>query len=174
MPRLQVLSSQVNPAQVYEILTSCSSSNDLSVFFPMTIDPIESESLTNNDVAFEAGVILYNYGLTYECMAATIANDATNAPSTQIRSRVHRLFQMAVAVLAKVGQDVWYGSLTGTASRLLLLQTVLTHTRIDVAIKLNLGDEYDVCCRDMQFLLQMVEFQQRLVPLNDRAIAAAA
>jgi hypothetical protein len=172
-PKLHVISNQLDPARVYDILTLCTNSSELNVCFPMTIDLIDSEGCTSDDLAFEASVVLYNYGVVYECVAAT-TGDCLDPAAMSVRARVHHIFQMVGVVLSKIEPDAWYGNLTSAAARILLLEIVLTHIRIDVAIKLDLQHEYNDCCLNMQYLLQMVEYQRRLLPLDDQAVAAAA
>jgi hypothetical protein len=136
----------------------------------MTIDLIGLEGCTCDDLAFEASVVLYNYGIVYECVAA-MTGDCLDPAVMSIRVRVHHIFQMASTVLSKIEPDAWHGNLTSAAARILLLETVLTHIGIDVAIKLDLQHNYNDCRLNMQYLL---DYQRRLLPLDDQAIAAAA
>jgi hypothetical protein len=75
----------------------------------MTIDLIGSEGCTCDDSAFEASVVLYNYGVIYECVAAT-TGDCLDPAAMSVRARVHHIFLMVSTVLSKIEPDACIGS----------------------------------------------------------------
>jgi hypothetical protein len=180
LPTLKVISSLCNPARIYETLTSCVDTASLHVAFPMTIDPVDIESCTSEHVSFEIGVVLHNYGVAYDCVAAKLAlpplllspNDVNFC--SMVQAKAFHLFQWSSALLAKVDLESHHVMPACLASQLLLLRTVLTHNLINDSIVLNLDFEYREYCMIMQSLLQLVEAQHLLLPINDHHIAGAA
>jgi hypothetical protein len=180
LPTLKVISSQCNPARIYETLTSCVDTASLHVAFPMTIDPVDLETCTSEHVSFEIGVVLHNYGVAYDCVAAKLAvPQSLLSPEdvnfrSMVQAKAFHLFQWSSALLAKLDLESHHIMPACLASQLLLLRTVLTHNLINDSIVLNLDFEYREYCLIMQSLLQLVEAQHLLLPINDHHIAAAA
>jgi hypothetical protein len=178
-PVLQVISSQSNPARVYDTLTACRDTASLRVSFPMTIDPIDCDSYSQDDVNFEAGIALYNYGVAHDCAIASsvVANLDDAYLRETIQAEAYRIYQWAYSTIATVDQNQCTrckSSSCCTTSRLLLLQTALFHNMIHASILLNLQAEYHVYCGSMANLLHTVERKQAAMPMLDNAIAAAA
>jgi hypothetical protein len=149
----------------------------------MTIDPIDYEACAGDDVGLHAAVVLYNYGIAHDCMAATLdwsttdksptlpSNDGTRLQHT-IQNKALRIYQLTMAVLSKVHAEDASPSYVGSQS--LLLQAFLTHNLIQVSIKLNLQFEYHEYCAAMERLVQLLDIQQLLLPAANGAVAAAA
>jgi hypothetical protein len=197
-PILQVITTQHNPSRVYDVLTSSTAALQATqVAFPMTIEHVGSSSshcngqydndgCTVDDVAFEAGVVLYNYGLAYECLAASACTFNSHPTmdnhvlQEMARSKSHRMFHLAIAVLSKLdrhnGDHNCSHNTSTLSNQLLLLRTVMMHSLIHTSIMRQLETEYYHYCHAMQTLLQAVEVQQWLLPgvAGDHAVAAAA
>jgi hypothetical protein len=174
---LQIISSQHSPKRVYEILTSCQDCSSLQVAFLMTIDPVDYESCTSDDLTFEAAAILYNFGVAYSSLA-TEAVDSMSEDARffyDVHARAHRIYLMAKCLLSKFDQDlVEANAAPSMVYQLLLLRTILTHNLLNASITMGLHLEYDEYSFSMQFLLQLTEMRHRLLPFEDQAIAAAA
>jgi hypothetical protein len=177
-PKLQVISSQLNPTRVYETLTSCTDAASVKVSFPITIDPIEFERCTVEEMNFESAIILYNYGIAYDCMAAACLDAATHRDDLALHSRLqnqaYHYYKCAGMVLYKIDQDVYENAPVAMTSPLLLLRTVMTHNLLNVAIQLNLQPEYAEYSYAMMILLHLVEAQHAFLPIEDHLVAAAA
>jgi hypothetical protein len=168
--RVQVLSSQCSPANIYKALTSCVKSNELDVEFAVTIDPLPRECFKFSDVCFHIGVVWCNFGITQSCMATVYAG----VNEEILLKEAHYVFQQAQAWLSQVDFGGWEHLTICMAYRLLSVRTMLTHSLINVSGRLNLEVEYQVYCRDMMRLLHAVEEQQTFFPMNDHALASAA
>jgi hypothetical protein len=177
-PNLQVISSQLNPTRVYETLTSCTDAASVKVSFPITIDPIEFERCTVDEMNFESGIILYNYGIAYDCLASACLEAATQRDDLALHSRLqnkaYHYYQCAGMVLHKIDQDVYENAPVAMTSPLLLLRTVMAHNLLNVAIQLNLQPEYAEYSYAMMILLHLVEAQHAFLPIEDHLVAAAA
>jgi hypothetical protein len=177
-PKLQVISSQLNPTRVYETLTSCTDAASVKVSFPITIEPIEFERCTVDEMNFESGIILYNYGIAYDCLASACLEAATHRDDLALHSRLqnkaYHYYQCAGMVLHKIDQDVYENAPIAMTSPLLLLRTVMTHNLLNVAIQLNLQPEYAEFSYAMMILLHFVEAQHAFLPIEDHIVAVAA
>jgi hypothetical protein len=182
-PSLEVLSSQSDPSRILRSLSSIADSVSLNIAFPVTIDPIDFESCTIDDVSWDSGVVLYNYGIALDCAAVTGEGDFDDGaepaapmgfPRELIQVKAHNVFQNTYLVLFEIEQHCQGCMPICLASQIVLLRTMLTHNLINVSIKLNLASEYDYYCCIMQRLLLLVEAQQLLLPIDDRAVASAA
>jgi hypothetical protein len=172
-PLLQVITTQHNPAQVYEVLTTSALDPNFQVAFPMTIDPVGTSGM--DDVALEAGVVLYNYAIAHECLAASSVDATVSGQdhptlfAVMARSRSHRLLQLAMAVLAKADGEA------NSNSQFLLVRMAIVHCLIHAAILLNLDHhEFNHYCHSMLCLLQAVDAQRRLLPHNAGLSVASA
>jgi hypothetical protein len=182
MPLLQVVSTHCNSSTIYEGLASCAQCVSFPVAFPMTIDPIDYEACAGDDVGLHAAVVLYNYGIAHDCIAATTVWSTDKSPTVPsndgarlqhtIQNKALRIYQLTMAVLSKVHADGDSPSYMGSQS--LLLQAFLTHNLIQVSIKLNLQFEYHEYCVAMERLVQLLDIQQLLLPAANGALAAAA
>jgi hypothetical protein len=181
VPLLQVVSTHCNSSSIYEGLTSCAQCVSFPVAFPMTIDPVDYEASAGDDVGLHAAVVLYNYGIAHDCLAATVwpTDKSPTLPSTDgtrlqhtIQNKALRIYQLTMAVLSKVHAEDDSPSYVGSQS--LLLQAFLTHNLMQVSIKLNLQFEYHEYCAAMERLVQLLDIQQLLLPVANGAVAAAA
>jgi hypothetical protein len=166
---LQVVSSQCNTASIYAALSS-SRGDTLNVAYPLTIDPIDFEDSDDDDIDFQSCVILFNYGIAYNCLAVT----SDDSVKTLLQEKSYHMFYMTSVVLSKLYQNVQADALTYAASRLLLLKTFLTHSLIQASIKLDSQFEYEEHCKTMEGLLRVMGVQQLILPLADHCLAAAA
>jgi hypothetical protein len=178
-PVLQVISSQCNPARVYDTLTACNDTASLRVSFPMTIDLIDCDSCSQDDVNFEAGIILHNYGVAHDCAVASslvcTMDDVYLRETIQVEA--YRIYLWAYSTIATVDQNQCTRCKSSSCcitSRLLLLQTALLHNMIHSSIMLNLQAENHVYCASMANLLHTVERQRAAMPMLDNTIASAA
>jgi hypothetical protein len=175
-PLLTVISSQSNPSTILRMLHSISDSMSLHVAFPITIDPVSSDCCSLNDVSFNSGIVLYNYGiaLDYASVIPPEYPDIMDFPQELLLSKAHTVFQNTYLVLFEIDRYCNGHMSICLATSILLLRTVLTHSLISVAIKLHLGPEYDNYCHIMERLLLLIETQQLLLPVDDRSVASAA
>jgi hypothetical protein len=184
-PILQVITTQHNPIQVYEVLTTSALDPNFQVAFPMTIDPIGSSGV--DDVTFEAGAVLYNFAIAHECLAASSVDVVTVSGGDSAlfvemaRSRSHRLLQLAMAVLAEAdgtaAPSVFPAESTCRLanSQFLLVRMAIVHSLIHAAILLNLDHfEYDEYCYFMLCLMQAVEAHRQWLPHNTALGVASA
>ena len=175
-PILQVISSQYNSTSINEAVASCTQSSTRRVCFPVAIDPIDFEGSDDDDIEFNSGVIMYNYGIAFDCLAAAVNPTTNDAYDHQklIQAKAHRLFQITGALLFKLYQDHQDNIPTYEAGRLLLLMTLLTHNLMQASINLNMQLEYHEHCQTMESLLQLMEFYQFMLPNAGNNIATAA
>jgi hypothetical protein len=167
---VQVLSSQSSPAMIYQALTSCINCDALDVSFAVTIDSLPHESYEFSDVFFHIGVVWCNFGIAQSAMANVYAK----VYEDMVLREAHYFFQQARVWLSQVDICGWENLTVNMAFRLLSVRTTLMHTLINVSVKLNLEDEYQVYCHDMMRLLQAIEEQQMFLPMNDHFLASAA
>ena len=178
-PFLQVVSSQGSPESIYVALTTDSRGHSPYVASPMTIDPIDFEDWDdNNEVNFQAGAIIYNYAIAYDCVAETAAGyDDNDSPKMQLQENTYRLFHMANSLLETLSQrvDEEEATVTCFATRFVLLRTFVTHALIQACSKRdNLQLEHQEHCENLEPLLYMMEFHQRMLWMADQHVAAAA
>jgi hypothetical protein len=175
-PVLTVISSQSNPSTILRMLHSISDTASLHVAFPVTIDPISSDFCSLNDVSFDSGIVLYNYGIALDSASVQPPEypDAMDFPQEILQVKAHAVFQNTYLVLFEIDRYCNGHMSICLATSILLLRTVLTHSLINVAIKLQLGPEYDNYCHIMERLLLLIETQQLLLPVDDRSVASAA
>jgi hypothetical protein len=174
---LQMISSQHSPKRVYDTLTSCEDCSSLQVAFLVTIDPVDFESCTSDDLTFEAAVILYNFGVAYSSLATEAEDSLTHDARFfyDIHARAHHIYLMAERLLSKFDQDlVGANAAPSMEYQLLLLRTILTHNLLNASIAMSLHLEYDEYSISMHYLLQLIEMRHGLLPFEDPAIAAAA
>jgi hypothetical protein len=174
---LQIISSQHSPKHVYETLTSCKDCSSLQVAFLMTIDPVDFESCTSDDLTFEAAAILYNFGVAYSSLATEAEDSMTDDTRLfyELHARAHRIYLMASCLLSKFDRDIIGATAAHSmVCQLLLLRTILTHNLLNAAITMSLHSEYDEYSISMQYLLQLTEMRHRLLPFKDPKSAAAA
>jgi hypothetical protein len=175
-PVLTVISSQSNPSTILRMLHSISDTTSLHAAFPVTIDPISSDFCSLNDVSFDSGIVLYNYGIALDCASVLPPEypDTMDFPQEILRVKAHAVFQNTYLVLFEIDRYCNGHMSICLATSILLLRTVLTHSLINLAIKLHLGPEYDNYCHIMERLLLLIETQQLLLPVDDRSVASAA
>jgi hypothetical protein len=183
-PLLQVITTQHNPAQVYEVLTTLALDPNFHVAFPMTIDPIGTSGM--DDVVLDAGAVLYNYAIAHECLAAssvdvTVSGEDPVLFAEMARSRSHRLLQLAMTILAKADGEapsIFPGESTCcyrlANSPFLLVRMAIVHSLIHAAIVLNLDYlEYNQYCHAMLCLMQAVEAHRQWLP-HDATLGVAS
>jgi hypothetical protein len=176
LPLLTVISSQSNPSTILRMLHSISDSASLHVAFPVTIDPISSDTCSLNDVSFDSAIVLYNYGIALDCASVIPPEhpDTEYFPQDLLQVKAHAVFQNTYLVLFEIDRYCNGHMSICLATSILLLRTVLTHSLINLAIKLHLGPEYDNYSHIMERLLLLIETQQLLLPVDDLSVASAA
>ena len=145
------------------------------VKFPVTIDPIDFEDCDEDDVDFQSGVILYNFGIAYDCLAATAEHNPGASFKKLLQVKSYRIFQMTRSLLSKLSQND--GDDTPnfcTMTKHLLLKTLLTHNLIQASIQLDLQFESQEHRETMKDLLLFMEDQQRMLKILERGVAEAA
>lgn len=177
-PILQVISSQCSPARIYDTLVTCA---NLDVSFPVVIDLLDD--CENMGSSFEAAVVLYNLGVTYDAAAATMAAsfhtvEYVTAPmilaKATMQTKAFDMFQWSSALLATLELESTRPHSPLLNSRLLLLQTAVTHSLINVSIASHRDSAYHGYCHVMSILLNLVGEQHNALPINEHHIAASA
>lgn len=195
-PILHVISSQDSASLLCETLKN-SLEDSMYVEFPMTIDPIDFDTSTDEDIYFNASVVWYNYGIAHNCFLAMTeitsssshsSNMSTSSPAQRVsafrdavQTKAFGLFQWSEAVLAKVdtmtiivrgGESEDCYSYWG--SQLLLLKIALTNNLVNASFHLSRFDDYQDYRYYMRHWLHKVAMQQSFFPTRDDLIAAAA
>jgi hypothetical protein len=174
---VHAISSQDNPAQALELITSHDHCPAAQVAFPMTIDHIESSHQVEEDMRFESATILYNFGIALSCMgnaSETFVHGTTS--HTFLYRKALRLFQVARMLLCKVhgGGERSNSTYLTIDARFLLLRTVVLYSLADVSISLHLHQHHDVYRRELLQVLHAVNVVQIFLPFLDHLNAAAA
>ena len=176
---IQVVSSQYNPTSIYTALTSYTKRNSSTLYaaFPMTIDPIDFEDWDENEVDFQSAAILYNFAVAYDCLAVEASQSGNDSLGKTLQEKTYSVFCMANGLLQKlttrhVGEQAFV--MTCFATRLLLLQTFLTHALVQACDKLDLQLDYQVHCENLEHLLHTIAVQQSMLWMADHGVAAAA
>jgi hypothetical protein len=174
----RAISSQDNPAQALELITSHDHCPSAQVAFPMTIDHIESSEQMEDDLLFEAATILYNYGIALGCMG-TAAETSVPGKSgrTSLDGKAHRVFQITHMLLCKKhggGERLNPTQYLAADGCFLLLRTVVLYSLVDVSINLHLHEQYDEYKRQLLHVLHAINVLQTLIPYQGHCTAAAA
>jgi hypothetical protein len=175
---LHAISSQDNPAQALELITSHDHYPSAQVAFPMTIDHIESSHQVKGDLRFEAATILYNFGIALGCMGNAAEMSAQGkSRRTSLDGKAQRVLQIAHMLLCKVhegGEGLNPTPYLTVDGRFLLLRTVVLHSLVDVSISLHLHQQYDEYRRELLHVLHAVNVLQTFIPALGYPTAAAA
>lgn len=166
----QAISSEYDPASIYDALTAGAKSSHTK--FPMTIDPSEYQECSvewSND--FHTSVLLYNYGIACNCVAAT----ATTASVKELfQQRAYQFFQLANSLLYKQFQhrDRNKSSTFFANDRLLQLKVFVTYNLIEACVLLSLDCQEHT--KNLDNVLLQIEARERAFPTETPNIAPAA
>jgi tetratricopeptide (TPR) repeat protein len=175
-PIFHIISSQFNPTRVQHTLVVWAG-NTSHVEYPMTIDPIDFEDCDGDDAHFQSGVILYNYGIAYKCLATVTANAGTTIEASHqdiFQAKAHRIFRLTIALLAKFDENVRDNIRTYLDGRCLVLKIFLTHNLIQSSSQFNGRSEYYEHLQTMERLQELVEALRAVLPSADDIVARAA
>jgi hypothetical protein len=204
LPILQTISSQYGHEGPSMAFTFCTFLSSLYVAFPMTIDPIDfpdnqdPQSATQQhrrsmEYQLESAVLLYNYGIAYDCLAIMAARSGQRALETLLREKTSRIYPMADALVQIVARNISPKPSTYTADtttgtlqcvyhnnratllpRCLVIHGFVTYNLIQTCIQRNLPRLYRAHCRALDELLDLLAAHEQCLPTRDHHLAAAA
>lgn len=185
----KVVSSEYNPAIIYAAVATVSTSNG-NVKFPMTIHGIDSNSIERSDsddgdladVDFHSSVILYNYGIAHECLAAVATLTTTTAAdsldgcidqvvaSQQLQLASYSIHRLACNLLYNQflnGRESFF-----TIGSRLQLETFLTCSLIQACVQLGVAHQDHV--KNLEEILILIDARERVLPTTEHNCARAA
>jgi hypothetical protein len=177
---LTAVSSEYNPAALNEAVVIYAQNRSGTCKFPMTIDPIDFEGIGDllDYVDFHSSVLLYNYAIAWDCLAAVTAasEDSSAQAPRQESDRAYHMSQLSSSLLIQQSQNYWenFALNSYAIERVLQLRIFLTHNLIEASVYLDLPLEYQVHCQNMDELLLMIEAGQHLIPIAEDSAARAA
>lgn len=175
---MKVVSSVYNPALIYA--AHATYTNNSNVMFPMTINCIDSNSWESDedgdhwaDIDFHSSVLLYNYGIAHDCLAATTTTDSSNGCNERmaLQFKAYSINQLASALLCNQfmnGSSADFFAIGG----LLQLETFLTCNLIRICVQLDLAHQDHV--RNLEEILLLIGARERMLPTTEHDCARAA
>jgi hypothetical protein len=205
LPILYTISSQYSHECQSMAFAFCTFQSSLYVAFPMTIDPMDvydhdgaqnAHCRSTMEYQLESAVLLYNYGIAYDCLAVMAARSGSQrALETLLREKTSRIYNMADALVQMVARNVSTScandtdttTTTGTAlqcnhhnhqatllPRCLVIHAFVTYNLIQTCIQRNLPRLYRAHCRALDELLEYLAAHEQCLPTRDHCLAAAA
>lgn len=193
---IQTLSSQCSQEEcdVSALLSPMLTTPTFHSVFPMTIDPIDFEAGDdkndkddNKEVHFDfqSAIILYNYGITYDCLAICAAQQGNRNMEILLQEKTFRIYQMVDALLDRLHRKV-EKNVSGTHiscgyyysfcyQRLLVLQTFVAFHLSQTCLRLEMPVSYGEQSKKLEELLHCLSAQQDVMfPTNQNSVAVAA
>lgn len=177
---LKVVSSEYDPTTIAEALTIGADSRSTTKF-PMTIDPIDFESMHDmlTAVDFHSSVLLYNFAIAYECWATTtLTGNADSCAQEPLHARLqaYRIFQLSRSALVKQYRlyREKFASNFYAVEKIMQLNLFLTHNLIEASSHLGVPSEYQEHCNNMDELLLLIKSGELLLPITEHRGARAA
>jgi hypothetical protein len=115
---------------------------------PVRIEQLgDQDWLNKEELMLEIASVLYNYGVTYAAIAVSpddflCKNVDSAAQQNTFQYRAFHMFQWSSAVLVKIDLEREHTHCLCLTSQLLMLQTAVTQSLVNVSAALNLDVEY--------------------------------
>lgn len=172
----RTVSSEYDPCSFFAALASTVPTR--LAMFPFTIDLSESEwkreefsSSTTLYLDYYSSIILYNYGVAFDCLAAT----ASNAQHYSFfQKKAFKMFHLASKLLEQQLRDEFgHRTPTLTDGRALQLQAFVTHKFMQVCALQNLPMLYNEYNEKLQEIIHVINVLESLLSTNERCAAMA-
>jgi hypothetical protein len=167
---IRTMSSEYDTLQFHEILTSCTNTRRVKVPFIMDLSQCDVNSVVPADMDYYSCVILYNYGISYDCLAAR-----TTVPPTKrtLLLKANRILQLTRNLSSmQLGNNASAAaSYSCDNVRVHQLNAFLTYKLMEIQVALNMPAEYYEYCLQLEQILHVIQARERF--FSTKTICAA-